>query len=245
MPQTLDALLSDLGQRFPTRFETVTLDGLALDVLQMQDMRECIERLAEQATGVEDLPLWARVWPAAVMLGYLLRKSPPPPGSRVLELGAGVGLTGLAAASLGAEVVITDKHPDAVSFCQAGILRNGLADRAEALRLDFTAEHDPLAGRRFDRILGAEICYLEEAARPLARYLERHLAPTPEAMALLACDHARAPKKLLGFLDRDFHIEQQLIGVKEQADAPSKERHLCAIYRCRRRRTVAPAKETA
>ena len=51
-----------------------------------------------------------QLWPAALLLCRYLdsQPSPLPPASRVVELGAGCGLVGLLAASLGAHVTLTD-----------------------------------------------------------------------------------------------------------------------------------------
>jgi predicted nicotinamide N-methyase len=69
---------------------------------------------ALQARGCEDGdPYWARVWPSAVALAECLLARPElVRGKRVADVGAGLGVGGLAAALAGArEVVLLDREP--------------------------------------------------------------------------------------------------------------------------------------
>ena len=56
------------------------------------------------------LPYGVMLWPAAIALTHdLLASADTLPGKRVLELGAGVGMPGIVAASLGARVLQVDR----------------------------------------------------------------------------------------------------------------------------------------
>ncbi len=75
---------------------------------------------------------------------------PVRPGDRVLDLGCGCGLYGLAAARLGAgEVVLTDIDPAAVACARRNAARNGVR-RARFVVGDFFV---PCGGERFDLII--------------------------------------------------------------------------------------------
>ena len=66
------------------------------------------------AAGAVDCdPYWTRVWPSAVALAHQLLARPElVAGARVADLGAGLGVAGLAAALAGAaEVVLLDREP--------------------------------------------------------------------------------------------------------------------------------------
>ena len=53
----------------------------------------------------QPLPYWARLWPSASLLALELAARPPGPGTRVLELGCGLGLPSVVAARGGLVVV--------------------------------------------------------------------------------------------------------------------------------------------
>src|SRR4051812_7286543 len=61
-------------------------------------------------------PYWAKLWPAAPLLAEAIVRSSPPRGSRVLELGCGSGLVGIAALACGLEVTFSDYVPFAVEL---------------------------------------------------------------------------------------------------------------------------------
>src|SRR5947208_13754324 len=49
-------------------------------------------------------PYWAKLWPAAPLLAEAIVRNPLPRGTRVLELGCGSGLAGIAALACGLNV---------------------------------------------------------------------------------------------------------------------------------------------
>ena len=125
----LDELLDLASRKYSLEFEAVSAGGVSLDVLQVADMRERLDA-AIAANALQDalatLPLWAKIWPASVILGHMLRHLPKG-DARILEVGGGCGLSGLVAAALGlGKVCITDINDDALLFARINIHKNGL-----------------------------------------------------------------------------------------------------------------------
>jgi predicted nicotinamide N-methyase len=231
----LEELMALAGQRYELAFEKVSAGGVTLDILQIANMREILDRaLLENALAdaVHTLPLWAKIWPGSVILGHVLRHIPPQ-GRTALEIGAGCGLTGLVAAALGfPRVLITDINEEALLFARVNILRNGLESRAGVARLDIR-NHSP--GERFSLILGSEILYLDYLYRPLVKFLEKHLEKSgdhrPEA--ILAADHRRDVKVFFKRAEKVFAVSRKDIGVREsepEASGGRPERHLITLY---------------
>ncbi|GAB7078454.1 class I SAM-dependent methyltransferase [Megalodesulfovibrio paquesii] len=231
----LDVLLAELGRAYTVAFEPVTLDGLTLQVLQIADLSAYLDRMLEQP-GVQpgDLPLFAKLWPAAVMLGFLVKRMPLPEEARVLELGAGIGLCGMAAAARGLKTDLADAHPQALGFLQAGVLKNGLADTARVLPLDGSFDAMP---DRYDLILAVEPDLDDGSQRGLAKRLARKLAPRATSQCILAFNYSRNVRKLLNHLEADFHIQQQVVGAK--AGEKVEDKRLVALYRCTPRKVIA------
>jgi predicted nicotinamide N-methyase len=94
-------------------------------------------------------------------------------GARVLELGAGTGLPGIVAASLGARVVQTDRHEVALSICK----RNGEYNDVRTIEYriaDWSTWGDD---GLYDYIIGADVLYAERLHPYLRRIFESNLAP--------------------------------------------------------------------
>lgn len=120
------------------------------------------------------LPYGVVLWPAAIALAHdVASRADAFRGRRVLELGAGTGLPGIVAASLGGRVVQTDRHELAMSVCQRNGERNGV-DTIEYRLADWTNWDD--AGR-YDWILGSDILYGETMHPHLRRIFESTVAP--------------------------------------------------------------------
>ncbi len=236
----LERLLAKARERYEVEFETLTVDDAPLEILQIRNMVGHLDRLiAANAIKdpLRDLPLWAKIWPASFLLGRFLRKLDPA-GKSLLEIGAGCGVTGLIAARYGfARVTITDVNDDALLFARINVLRNGLADRVEVRRCDITAAR---LADRYDVVAGAEILYLEDLHRPLAKFLARHVAPGGQAM--LCTDKRRKAAHFLKLAGRDFDVAEQPVGVKSTGDDGQEERRLFLVHRLTPKRAgTAPA----
>src|SRR6267142_6435034 len=81
-------------------------------------------------------PYWAKLWPAAPLLAAAVVRNPAPRGTRVLELGCGSGLVGIAALACGLDVTFSDYVPFAVELALENAARNGFRS-ARGLILDW------------------------------------------------------------------------------------------------------------
>ena len=114
------------------------------------------------------------VWDAAHCLVHLMGRLGPTAfrGKSVLELGAGCGYVGIAAAKMGAVVTVSDRV-DHLEHLQDNVARNRLEHCMRVTELEW-AQHDTDAFRRrcsapFDWILASDCVYEEDSHGPLAR----------------------------------------------------------------------------
>lgn len=138
-------------------------------VLTADDERRVVGQKGER------LPYGVALWPAAIALSHeIMGREDDFKGRTVLELGAGTGLPGIVAASLGVRrVVQTDRDELALALCK----RNGQRNDASAIEYrlaDWIAWDD--AGQ-YDWIIGADILYGESLHPQIRRILETNLAP--------------------------------------------------------------------
>ena len=122
--------------------------------------------------GHPTLPYGIVLWPAAIALAHEVAARPLR-GLRVLELGAGTGLPGIVAASLGGRVVQTERQPLALHVCKQNAERNGITT-IEHRAADWTAWDDTAS---YDLILGSDILYADTMHPHLSRIFDANLAP--------------------------------------------------------------------
>ena len=103
-------------------------------VLSVTNFDELYDQLVQKGLEHEDvaderIPYWAELWPSAVGLAtHLVHHEHLLVGKSVLEIGAGLGLPALVAASVGASVRATDYLQDAVDFAKRNAAINGISD---------------------------------------------------------------------------------------------------------------------
>ena len=162
-----------------------------------------IEEYIDPENPLQDFPLWAKAWEASWVLADFLAGLPAEPEKRFLEIGCGLGLVGVVAASFGHKVVMTEHNPDALPFARANAELNHCSG-VEVIDLDW---HSPSLYGRFDYIVGSEVVYHEKDFEPLKNLFERLLKPEGE---VILCEGVR--KTSLGFfkeMQRHFDLKAQ------------------------------------
>lgn len=233
LDQPIGALIDIAVREFgEVEFETVSIGGQSLEILQVKNMPKYLDKLIDKTRAGKTitLPLWAKVWPSCLILGYSLTRFPFVDGGGILEVGAGCAVNGLLLARLGHEVTITDIEPFALLFSRINALKNGLEDRVDLRCVDFTADH---MGRRFDYIIGCEVLYDEPSYEPLADFMADHLSDAPHAEVVLALDHKRQGRK---FFDKAAQSFAMMKTDANYSDKETGEENVINLYRMKRKR---------
>lgn len=149
----------------PYRFVHGTLE---LEILAAPSL----DALIADDADPDRIPFWAVLWSGAPALARYLADHDLCRGQEMLELGCGLGLTGIAAAVLGARVMQTDLFPEAVHTARENARRNGVRG-IRYLAADWRAW--PLR-RRWPLILGSDVLYERSVHDALLQVLERSLA---------------------------------------------------------------------
>ncbi len=201
---------AELAARFPL----ATVDVLLGDQVGDQPANQpghhwqitCVidqDALLDGVSEVEHVPYGFLLWESAIGLAQLLLgRGPQLRGKRVLELGAGVGLSGLVAHHLGASVWQTDHRADLLVLAAHNAQQNGMAS-PEQFVADWRTWQHPA---QYDLILGADILYERAMHRYLAPIFRQNLAPGGQ---LLLADPSRpqALELLAQLEDEGWHVE--------------------------------------
>lgn len=168
------------------------------------------------------------LWESSIVMAMQLAQAAPEvAGKRVLELGAGVGLPGLVAQSLGAQVWQTDLLPGALALAAHNAQQNQIPGIEHFCADWLQWRHNA----RYDLILGSEITYEEALHYYLERILHRNLAPG--GMVWLT-DPGR-PQSLTFVTQLEEHGWQVELETRsiEALTAPLRRLEI-ALWRCRR-----------
>jgi len=172
MPSTDTSVLRTTAGDLPLEEYQLTLEGVAWRILHTGAILSHADEERFLGGDQPRVPYGIVLWPAAIALAHEIATRALR-GARVLELGAGTGLPGLVAASLGAHVVQTDRQAVALHVCKTNAARNGVTT-IEHRAADWTAWEDDAT---YDWILGADILYAVSLHPHLRRIFERNLAP--------------------------------------------------------------------
>ena len=159
------------------RLRTLDLPGLPqpLSICQPAAPDELLDspEVARRHDRDGYMPYWAAEWAATLPTARFLAGRTWLPQARGLELGAGTGIAGLAAAAAGLAVTITDHDETAIAAVAASAAESGVSDRVAARTLDW---HDLPEGRRYDFVFGADILYEARNLAPIVAAVDRLLA---------------------------------------------------------------------
>jgi methyltransferase-like protein 23 len=166
-PQTLSTTAGEL----PLEEYRLSLGGRAWTILHTGAVLSQKEEQRFLLADPPRVPYGIVLWPAGIALAHEVAARSVK-GLRVLELGAGTGLPGIVAATLGARVVQTDRNAAALTVCRRNAERNGAV--LEQRAADWTEWDDTDS---YDLILGGDILYADSLHPELRHIFETNLAP--------------------------------------------------------------------
>lgn len=187
----------------PLQYETepieLTIGNRPLTLLQVKNLENWIDREALLRDETAEPPYWALLWSGAGTLARYVEEHIDCTDQTVLDLGCGLGLTGIIASLKGGWVTFADKEAEAVVFANANAELNGCC-RYTAKQLDFSQNIlNDILGQRFSLILGAEILYDRPVFPALIDFLIQYLAP--DGKAIIADAHRTNTDDFYGQLD--------------------------------------------
>lgn len=117
-------------------------------------------------------PFWAQIWPSARTMSAWVFEQNFAPQTRMLELGSGLGLVGIAAMAAGLDVTLSDYQPLALELAATSAIDSGFP-APRTLVIDW---NKPPA-ETFPLLLGCEILYDPSLHSILAQTIRQMLAP--------------------------------------------------------------------
>lgn len=166
---------------FPYQTQTVALDldGLTVTLTHITNLDELLDALIEKGEDHEDyrdqrIPYWADLWHSAIALGkYLVREKVIQPGQKVTEIGCGLGLPGIVAGLLGADVLLTDYLAEPLEFLKINWEQNAKTP-LKTLQMDW---RQPATHLQTELLLASDVAYEERFFADLEQAFQEMMQP--------------------------------------------------------------------
>lgn len=200
LPEEEREIYNRIRARYKLTFDKLKVKEQTVRLLKIADIEEFLDG-KDPFADVTEFPFWVKLWEAAMVLSYVLASLPEPKEKRLLEIGAGLGAPGIAAASCGFDVTLSDYEDIIMDFQKVSAAASGLSN-VDCVHLDWL---DPPEMEPFDVLAAAEVLFREEFFEPLLDVFQKYLKPG--GSIFLAHDAKR--KCLPLFLERakkDYHI---------------------------------------
>ncbi len=212
LPERERQIYNRIKGNYALTFDKLKIGKHTLRILKVADLQEFLGD-TDPFADVSQFPFWIKLWDAATLLAYVLTTIPERKGKTLLELGAGLGAPGLAAAASGFTVTISDYEEIILDFQKVSAAASGL-DNISFTLLDWLA---PPVLPAFDVLAGAEILFREEFFEPLLRVFNSYLKPA--GTIYLAHDARRKSlPKFLKLAERDYTIAINKQIIKKDGD---------------------------
>jgi len=215
-----------LVSRFKTRIHILEVAGTQIQLLAPADPDALLDDpIVEQRYQADNyLPYWPIIWPSSLMLAERIlteEGSPPmaPAGvamPRAIELGCGLGATGIAAAKRGWHVTFTDYDPEAIEFAAHNALRNGIpAGQIATSHMDWRT---PVA-EKFPWVIASDVLY-ERRLHALLLHAIDALLTTKGVAWISDPQRSSAEDFPLAALEAGFKVVSMNLMGKNFADQP-------------------------
>ncbi|WP_136796786.1 MULTISPECIES: class I SAM-dependent methyltransferase [Desulfosediminicola] len=200
LPELERDIYNRLRKKYSLTFDRLKFGEDAVRLLTVADLEEVLDG-KDPFANVSEFPFWVKLWESAIILAYTLHGLPNSGGKRLLEVGAGLGAPGLAAAVNGFDVTITDYEDVILDFQRVSAAASGL-DNVKCSMLDWL---DPPEMEPFDVLAGAEVLFREEFFQPLLDVFNTYLKK--DGLIFLAHDARRQSlPKFLELAGKDYEI---------------------------------------
>ncbi len=191
--------LESFHEKYETEATEVTVKGRKFQIL----LPKLLTGFIDPQNILHEFPLWAKIWQASWVLADYLARMAVDDRKKILELGAGVGLVSIAAASFGHRITMSEHNRDALQFARANAIVNK-CPRLPIIDLDWTRPQLP---DRFDYIVASEVTYKKEDCQPLLKLFKSCLKPDGEV--ILAGEMRKSSMNFYRALETAFNIGVQ------------------------------------
>jgi predicted nicotinamide N-methyase len=179
-------MIKAFGEKYELDVMPIGIGGKRLELYGVSNWDTFVERLDREGEAyIKNFPFWVKIWEASIVLTDHLTSTNIGKNKNVLEIGAGMGITGLFLSAMGHNVTITDYEESALTLLELNVEHNEL----ENIRIEKLDWDNPDLTGTYDIICGSELIYKKAHIKPLLTLFKTFLSP--EGAVFLAHDIGR------------------------------------------------------
>ncbi len=190
---------------YETKCDTITIGSRSFEITSLKDRSQFYDPDNEaEKMGISSSmwPISGLIWPAGIVLAELIN-SLDLGGLRLLEVGCGIAIPSIIAASKNANITASDYHPITHSFLAANVAANNL----KAIKYIAANWEHPISNHgKYDLIIGSDLLYERNHSDFLSRFIDCHLSELGKVI-LVDPGRPRAGKIKRAMNDLNFHVE--------------------------------------
>ncbi len=190
--------------------EPITIRGRTVTLVKPAKLEEVFQ--GDPFLNVEEFPFWFKVWEASIVLAdYIASLNEK---KKILEIGAGLGLPSLIAASFGHDVTATEYQELPLEFIKLSAKESGVNLKTQLL--DW---RNPQLDDTFDLIIGAEVVFKKSLFEPLIELFKKYLKPNGEVILAHNMERKRVLVPFIYYAQKDFEILTSIRRIKGEEEA--------------------------
>lgn len=161
---------------YQTKLESVSILDTTFKIYSLKDKNQFDDPNGEaDQLGISSSlwPVSCLVWPSGLVLAKIVNNLELD-GLRILELGCGIAVASLVAASKGADITASDFHPLVKLFLD----KNSKINELKPIKFITGNWNHPISNDgKFDLIIGSDLLYERRHGEILSRFIDCHLNP--------------------------------------------------------------------
>ena len=159
---------------YQTKTQRIEIADCLLEIISLKDKSQFYDPEGHaKSLGISSAmwPIFGLIWPSGVVLAKIISEVDLE-GKRILEVGCGIGIASIFAASKQADVTASDFHPLVKKFLSNNAKINGI-DSIKYFHGDW--RYPNTNEGKFDLIIGSDLLYEIHHADQLASFIDSHL----------------------------------------------------------------------
>lgn len=176
--ELLGDLRSKLEKRYRLNHFSLKIGQRSYQLASVSNIDELLDQIIEQGPGTaafddEQIAYWAELWHASIGLAEMIEEGKVvKSGQKVLEIGCGMGLCGIAAGFQEARVILTDYLPEALELARYNWMLNHESE-PDCRILDWRS---PKPEWQSEVLIASDVAYEKRAYKPLLRFFREMIS---------------------------------------------------------------------